>query len=158
MMLAVMDSVLLFPDHPELRLHRLEPEEVKANFLTHSHLPWILRTLPWTLRRHVLDWKLQVDVRKIVIGEPKTQPSIEPISVGAVLLHWSETRERRANEDKHLTEEQIDYRTRISLNALWISHQEHYRFVLRSRSGHHLMTVTTPTYTHGGSFGYLFSK
>jgi hypothetical protein len=152
-----MDSILLFPDYPELRLHRLEPEQVKANFLAHSHLPWVLRTLPWSLRRHVLGWKLQVDMKKVVVGEPKTQPSVKPMSVEEVLLHWTEVRQRRAEEAKHLSEEEIDQRTRISLNSLWTAHQEHYTLTLRSTSGHQLMTVGTPAYSNGG-VGFLFYK
>jgi hypothetical protein len=156
-MLVVMNSILLFPNYPELRLYRLEPEQVKAYFLAHSHLPRLVRTLSWTLRRHVLDWKLQVDVTKVVVGEPETQPSVEPLSVEEVLLQWAEVRQQRAEEAKHLSEEDIDQRTRISLNSLWTAHQEHYTLTLRSTSGHHLMTVGTPAYSNGG-VGFLFYK
>jgi hypothetical protein len=157
MMLGVMDSVLLFPDHPELRLYRLAPQQVKADFLAQVQLRWLLRTLTWTLRGHVMNWKLQIDTAKVVVGEPVLQPTTESLSVDEVLLHWAETRQRMAEEDKQLSEEQIDYRTRISLNAFWVGHQEHYSFTLNSRSGKHLMTIGTPAYSNGGG-GFLFYK
>jgi hypothetical protein len=152
-----MDSVLLFPDHPELRLYRLEPQQVKANFLAQVHLPWLLRRLPWKLRKHVINWRWQIDLTKVVVGEPILHPSTEPMSVDEVFLRRAEVQQERTEEDKHLSEEEIDYRVKLSLNALWVSHQEHYFFTLSSKSGRYLMTIGTPAYSNGG-IGFLFYK
>jgi hypothetical protein len=148
-----------FPNYRELRLHRLEPHEVKATFLATSDLRWLLRTLPLKLRWHVVNWKIQVDLGKVVVGEPTLQPVVEPLSVDELPLHLPKAHQHMTQHYGHLrlNEAAMNFRVYSSLTALWIAHQEHYTFTLRSKSGYHLMTVTTPAYTHGG-FGYFFSK
>jgi hypothetical protein len=153
-----MESVLLFPEHPELRLYRQEPQQVKADFLAHTHVPWLLRTLPLHQKWSMVNWNWKIDIKKVVVGEPTLQVAKEPMSLQDTLRHWSDTWQRVAEEDKHLTKEQLDYHTRVMLNSLWTAHQDYYSFTLGSRVNPHLFTVTTPTYTQSGSPGYFFSK
>jgi hypothetical protein len=154
-----MDNVLLFPDHPELRLYRLELQQVKRDFLAYTDLRWLLRTLPLKLKWHVVNGLWQVDLTKVVVGEPTVQPSVEPMSVDEVPLHLPKIQQQMSQHYGHLqlSEAEMNFRVQSSLTALWIAHQEHYTFVLSSRSGHPLMTVITPVYSTGGR-SYFFSK
>lgn len=147
-----MESVTLFPEYPELKLYKREPEDIKTEFVDQVHLGFFLRHLPWSKKRHIINWKLNIDVNKVVIGEPVFHPSEQSMSVHELSARLPELYQQTLEHDPHLSEADIAFRAHVQLASLWTAHQGHYSFTINSTSGHFLMKAGTPVYASGSGF------